>query len=198
MEYSHENSWANFEAVFNANLGINEAWNKIIDYHEQLKPQKYWAALRQLELEKEQVEIAQWVEDVVTNSPIPKSVEALWFGITKIWDEENAKEFYAIYLQGADKYDSEDIDWVLESSYEPEENFGIVEGLNQIDELIRDDSDDYAFLDWILPLAYCALTLDEIIRTNKMNRELFLKAKKKMFVTTGFDDGDFVNLTAIE
>lgn len=198
MEYSHEESWENLEAVLAAKLGIKEAWNRIIDYHEHLKPKKYWAALRQLEVEKEQVEIAQWIEEVVVNTAIPASVEALWFGITKVWEEEDGKEFYAIYLQGADSYDSESIEWVLEPSFDPEDNFGIVEGLNEIDELIAADSDDYAFLDWILPIAYCALMLDEIIRTKKMNRELFLKAKKKLFVTTGFDEGDFVNLTAME
>ena len=91
MDYTHENSWAKLEEVLNAKLGIKEAWNKIIDYHEQLKPKKYWAELRMLDVVKEQDEIAEWIDQVVLDATLPDSVKALWIGITNIWDEETSK-----------------------------------------------------------------------------------------------------------
>ncbi|SDC45382.1 hypothetical protein [Williamwhitmania taraxaci] len=198
MNYSEDKSWEHFESVFNAKLPVKEAWGKIIDFHEQLKPKKYWDSLRQLEVEPEQEEIKEWMADIVTLSPIPKGIAALWIGITKIYDEEDKKELYAIYLSGAKSYDKDYIDWAVKSTYKPDENFGILDVLNQMDEIIKKDKDDYSFLDWILPLAYCALTLDEIIRTKSMNKQHFLKNNPKLFVTVGFDEGDFVNLTSIE
>jgi len=198
MNYSEDKSWEHFESVFNAKLPIKEAWGRIIDFHEQLKPKKYWADLRQLEVEPEQEEIKEWMEDIVALSPIPKNIVALWVGITKIYDEEDKKEFYAIYLSGAKSYDQDYIDWTAKPTYKPDENYGILDVLNHMDEIIRKDKEDYSFLDWILPLAYCALTIDEIIRTKRLNKKHFLQACPKLFVTTGFDDGDFVNLTAIE
>jgi hypothetical protein len=33
---------------------------------------------------------------------------------------------------------------------------------------------------------------------NKSDKRLFLKWTEKMYVTTGFDDGDYMNLTTIE
>ncbi len=196
MKFQHDKSWDNFESVFNLRLPIKDAWNKIIDFHEQTVPNSYWTSLRLLDIEAEQVEIKEWLEQLVTKSPIPDTVVALWLGITKLLEDE--KEVYVIYLIGADSYEEEDIEWAMEPTYDPENKYGIPGVLNQIGEItISGDKDDYEFLDWILPIAYCALTLDEIIRT-KLNKNLFLKSRPKLFVTTGHDSGDYKELSPIE
>ncbi len=194
MDYSHDKFWKHFETIFNAKLPIKEAWNKIIDYPESIKPKDYWATLRQLNVEQEQEELKAWMEQIVTKEPIYKSTIALWIGITKLWDDESEKEFYAIYLQGSKNYDPKDTEWIDFPNYEPEDNYGLIRNLNLMDEVLKTDKEDYAFLDWILPVAYCALTIDEIIRT-KLDKSIFLTSRKRLFVTTGFDEGDFVNLT---
>jgi len=130
---------------------------------------------------------------------IPEGVSdyfALWIGIVKLVD--NNKEVYAIYLTGSDSYDEDDIDWSTEPVYEPENRYVIVGVLNEIDEIIVNDNDgDYSFLDWILPLAYCALTFDDIIST-KLNKKLFLNSKAKLFVSLGHDSGDYKDLSVIQ
>lgn len=77
--------------------------------------------------------------------------------------------------------------------------------LNSIDSIIADDKKNYSFLDWILPIAYTALTINDIIAT-RLNKSLFLKFKKgffssgfkdKLFVTVGYDDGDVINIDPI-
>jgi len=196
MKFEHDKSWDNFETVFNSRLPIKNAWNKIIDFHEQTSPNSYWSSLRNLDVESEQKDIKEWLEQLVTHSPVPNSVVALWLGITKFL--ENSKEVYVIYLIGSDAYNNNDIDWATEPTYEPENKYGILGVLNQIDSIIKTgDKDDYSFLDWILPLAYCALTIDEIIRT-KLEKKLFLKSRNKLFVSTGHDDGDYKELSPIE
>lgn len=198
MDYSYDKAWEAFESIFNAKTGIRESWNKMIDYLESIKPNDYWAELRELDVDGEQEDIKDWMEQIAENSPVPKSAVALWIGITKLWDEETQTEYAAIYLGGAKKYDAEDIDWAADLSYQPEENYGIVQVLTNVGDIISPDTENFDFLDWILPLSYCSFTIDEIIRTKTINAQLFLRGRKQLFVTTGFDEGDFVNLSLIE
>ena len=194
---SYDKSWEAFENIFNEKLGIKESWNKIIDFHEALKPATYWSLLKALDVESEQLDIKDWMEQIAENSPVPKSAIALWIGITKLWDEETQTEYYAVYLNGSKKYDAEDIDWAATPSYEPEENYGIVNVLTKVSELISGDKDNNALLDWILPLSYCVFTIDEIIRENQLNSQLFLRGRKQLFVTVGYEEGDSVNISPI-
>lgn len=196
MTFKHDSSWENLEEVFKAQLPIKDSWNRIIDFHEQTVARDYWIELRQLDVTAEQEEIKDWLEKLIDDNPLPEQIIALWIGIAKLMDGDD-NEIYAIYLTGAESYDQEDIEWATESTYEPEDKYGVLDILNQIDAIIKKDSENYSFLDWILPLAYCALTLDEIIRT-KLNSNIFLQFQERLFVTTGHDSGDFLNLSRIE
>lgn len=195
MDFQHDKSWENLQTVFNSKLTIKDAWNKVIDFHEQTISKPYWTALRQLDLENEQIEIKNWLEKLVTTSPLPESVVALWIGILKFAD--NDKEIPAIYLVGADTYQKDDIDWACDPTYMPDNRYVHPGVLIQIDDIIKTDEDNYEFFDWLLPLAYCALTFDEIYRT-KLNKKLFLTSKDKLFAATGHDSGDYLDLSIIE
>ncbi|MEI6575851.1 MAG: hypothetical protein WCO63_06705 [Bacteroidota bacterium] len=198
MEFNHDNSWEKLESLLAAKLPIAETWIQIIDFHESIKPKLYWKVLRQLNTQAEQKDIVRWVEQILTDKALPKSIVALWIGISKIWDEETEREYYAICLRGSDNYDAEDVDWADEPRYDPENNFGIVGVLTEFNELIReDDPDDVDFLDWILPLAYCALTFDEIIRSKQLDSSLYSKAKNGLFVSVGFEEGDHIDISKI-
>jgi len=195
MDFQHDNSWDNLLEVYNSKLTIKEAWNKIIDFHENIISKPFWTALRQIEMDSEQAEIKTWLEQIVTDSPLPKSVVALWIGILKM--DYNEMEIPTIYIIGADTYDADDIDWACEPIYIPENRYVCPGVLNQIDEIVKSDNENYEFFDWILPLAYCALTLDEIIRT-KLNKKVFLTSKDKLFVATGYDSGDYLKISNIK
>lgn len=196
MKFDRTASWDNFEETFDLKLPIDKSWEKIISFHEDAVPKPYWDALRRLNVEFEQIAIQKWLEQLVIKSPIPANVVALWIGIVKLMDKE--KEVYAIYLTGSDSYDEEDIDWATESTYEPSGRYLFIGILNEIDDIIvNDSSGDYSFLDWILPLAYCALTVDDIIRT-KLNKTLFLTSRERLFVSLGHDSGDYKDLSAIQ
>jgi len=79
-----------------------------------------------------------------------------------------------------------------------EKNYGMVAGSKDLNDLIREDAEDYALLAEILPLAYCALTLDEIIRKKLIPTELTERAKHGLYVTVGFDEGQHLDLSRIE
>ncbi len=195
MEFQHDKSWDSLTTICASKLTAKDAWNKFIDFHEQTVPKPYWAALRQLDIDKEQADIVEWLQHIVTTSPLPESVIALWVGILKFGD--NDKEIPAIYLAGADNYDKDDIDWACDPIYIPKNGYAQPQLLQQIDDIAKTDEDNYEFLDWILPLAYCALTLDEVIRS-KLNKKLFLTSKDKLFVVTGHDSGDYLDISSIE
>jgi len=197
MGFSYDDSWEYFESILESRADIQSSWTKLIDYHSSIVDRPYWNDLRQLDVRVEQVEIKEWLEQLVDSSPLPVHVIALWFGITQLWDEEENSEVYAIYLNGSENYDLEDIDWACDCEYDPENKYIIPEVLIELEKIIKTDEENYSFLSWIMPLAYCSFVLDEIIRT-RLNKTLFLKNQPKIFVATGFDSGDYINLSTIE
>lgn len=195
MKFQHDQSWDSLTKIFSSKMTAKEAWNKFIDFHEQTTPKPYWTALRNLTIEKEQADIVEWLHHLVTSSPLPEKVVSLWVGILKFADDD--KEIPTIYLAGADSYNEENMNWACDPIYLPEDSYAQPPLLQQIDEIAKTDKENYEFLDWILPLAYCTLTLDEIIRT-KLNKKLFLINKEKLFMATGHDSGDYLNISIIE
>lgn len=194
MEFQYDASWNSFTTILTSKLAAKEAWNKLIDFHEQTTPKSYWTTLRQLDIESEQAEIVTWLQQIVTYSSIPETVVAIWIGLLKF--EHKGKEVPTIYLAGADHYDKDNIDWAINTTYLPENRYMQSAVLQQIDNIARTDEENYEFFDWIFTLAYCAFTLDEIIRT-KLNKELFLTNKDTIFVTVGHDSGDYIELSSI-
>lgn len=156
---------------------------------------QYWTPFRKLDIEAEQAEIVNWLEQLISHSPIPDNIIAFWIGILKFADDD--KEIPTIYFSGADNYDKDDIDWASDPAYFPENRYAQPGVLQQIDNIARTDEENYEFFDWILPLAYCAFTFDEIFRT-KIDKRLFLKSKSEIFVAVGHDSGDYIDLTPIK
>jgi hypothetical protein len=195
MEFQHDKSWECLTSILAQNLTAVNAWSKFIEFHDQKYPKAYWTELRQLDIKREQVDIVEWLQQLVITSPLPDSVVALWIGILKLADEED--EIPTIYLSGADNYDKGDIDWACDPIYFPENRYVQPALLKQLDEIAKNDEENYEFLDWILPLAYCSFTLDEVFRT-KLDKKLFLKYKDKLFTAVGHDSGDYLDLSNIE
>jgi hypothetical protein len=195
MEFKHDKSWDCLTEIFTSKLTSKDAWNRFIDFHEHTAPNTFWKALRQLDIDKEQDDIVEWLHELVTASPILESVLGLWIGIIKY--ENNDKEIPAIYLSGADNYQKDNADWASNPIYFPLNSYAQLPLLQQIDDIVKTDKENYEFLDWILPLAYCVFTIDEIIRS-KLNKKLFLTHKKKLFVALGHDSGDYLDITNIE
>lgn len=167
----------------------------LIDAHENIASKTYWAQLREIKIEDEQREILNWIQMVLAENPIPKEVIALWIGILKFAADDD-KEIPTIYFVGADDYHEEEIDWTFDPTYLPDNRYAQPNSLSQIDDIIKSDAANYEFLDWLLPLAYCAFTFDEIIRT-KLDKRISPTSQKEIFVTLGHDSGDHVNLSSL-
>ena len=195
MEFQHDKSWNCLKEIFASKLTAKEAWNKFIDFHDKSVPKSYWTALRKLDIGEEQTEIVNWLQQLIADDPIPETVVAIWIGIFKLADDD--RETPAIYFVGADTYDKDDIDWACDPAYLPEGRYVQPGILQQIDDIAKADEENYEFLDWILPVAYCTFTFDEIIRT-KINKKLFLKHKDKLYAAVGHDSGDYMDLSNIE
>ena len=195
MEFQHDKSWEAFTTILSSKLPARQAWNKFIEFHEKNFPKPYWTTLKEIEIEEEQTNIVNWLTNVVTTKPIPKKVLAIWVGLLK-FEGDNESAIPTIHFGGSDNYDKDDCDWACDLTYLPDNRYAQPGLLQEIDAIAKTDNDNYEFLDWILPLAYCAFTFDEIVRT-RLERSLFLRHKEKIFITIGYDSGDYIELTTI-
>jgi|SRR5215203_3037901 len=194
MDFQHEQSWDALTTILASKSTANDAWNKFIDFHEQAAPKSYWTQLRHVDIEIEQTEVIAWLQQLLNDNPIPNTVVAIWIGLLKFAD--NDKEIPTVYLSGADTYDKDDIDWASDPTYLPENRYAQLGVLQQIDDIVSTDEENYEFFDWIFPLAYCAFTFDEIFRT-KLDKKLILTGKREIFVAVGHDSGDYIELTPV-
>lgn len=195
MDFQHDQSWNNLMEVLDSKLPIKESWNRIINFHESIISKPYWSSLRQLDFETEQDEICNWLEQLVIKSPVPQNILAFWIGITKM--KYKSKILPTIYVVGSKSYDNDNIEWACNPVYEPDNRYALPEILAEIDKILKSDKGNYEFFDWLFPMAYCSLTFDDIIRS-KLKKELFLNGRKRLFITVGHDEGDFVNVSTIE
>ena len=195
MGFQHEKSWNCLTETFASKLTAREAWNKFINFHDKSVPKSYWTTLQKLDIEEEQTEIVNWLQQLIAGDPIPEDVIAIWIGILKLVDGD--KEIPTIYLAGTDTYDKDDIDWACDPTYLPKNRYVQPGILQQIDDIARADEENYELLDWILPVAYCTFTFDEIIRA-RISKKLFLKHKDTLYVAVGHDSGDYMDLSNIE
>jgi len=115
MDFQHDQTWDSLTSILALKTNAKDAWNKFIDFHEQVAPKTYWTSLRKLDIEAEQEEIINWLQQLIKLSPIPDSIVALWIGILKFTD--NTREIPAIYFSGADTYNKDDIDWAYNPAY---------------------------------------------------------------------------------
>lgn len=194
MTSHHEIAWENLEAVLKAALPIQESWPRFIELQAQINPTDYWTNIKELDVRTEQSKLRSELEQIIISTPLPNSIIALWIGITKLLNE-NDQDFYVMYITGTDKYDVDDADWAVEPLYDHENKYIITDQLNLIDDILRSDTENYSFNDWIIPIAYCALTISDIL--TQTDKTSFLKFQQKLFVTVGYDDGDFINLPVL-
>jgi hypothetical protein len=195
MEFQHDKTWETFTTILHSKVPAKRAWTKFIEFHEQNFPKPYWRPLKNIEIDEEQAAIVNWLTNVLTNKPIPKKVIAIWIGLIK-FEGDNESEIPTIYFGGANNYDKDASDWACDLTYLPENRYAQPGLLQDIDAIAKSDEDNYEFLDWILPLAYCAFTFDEIVRT-KLDKSLFLMHNDKVFIAVGHDGGDYIDLTTI-
>lgn len=195
MKFDYEKSWDQLTQVLQAQLPVTEAWTNFIESLKNQAPKKYWQLLKNLDLKTEQNEIKDWVESLFKNSPMPNDTQAIWIGIIKV-EGENNEEIPAIYLIGSTAYEREDIDWAADPTYLPDNRYVCPGILRDIDDIIKIDKKEYQFFDWILPVAYCALTFDELFRA-KIDKDLVLDGKSVLHIVVGHDSGDYMELSPL-
>lgn len=194
MKFQHDQSWDLMTSTLATKTSVSEAWNKFIDYHELIASKPYWARLRELDIESEQREIIEWLQYLFANEPMPDTTIAMWIGLFKSADGN--KEVPTIHICGCNTYNQDDSDWASNPSYLPKGRYAQPGVLQNLHNIISAHEHDYEFLDWILPLAYCAFTFDEVFRT-KIHKATLLKNRAQLHITVGHDNGDYIELTSI-
>ncbi|GGH63974.1 hypothetical protein HNQ91_002404 [Filimonas zeae] len=196
MAFQYDKSWEIFTTILDSKSSARQSWTTFLDWHRQHSPEVYWCKLSDIAIEEDLTHFENWFTALVTASPVPEKVVAIWIGLLKASHGDNY-EVPVMYMGGANSYDEEDGEWACDLKYLPDNRYAQPASLRQIDELAKTDKENYVFLDWILPLAYCAFILDEVFRT-KIDKRLFLQHTNQLFITIGHDGGDFVNLSPLE
>jgi hypothetical protein len=117
--------------------------------------------------------LQDWLFRICDTEKPDKSIIAYNFGLFETGDG------YTIYLIGSKEYDKRDADWALNNDFEPEiKNYPL-------------PKNEYKNLKWEQVLDKIKSQLKAFAKTEKFHHSFFAKAKA---ITTGFDDGDLVNI----
>lgn len=126
-------------------------------------------------LENGYAAFAGWLDTLFQAEPAPQQVIAYNFGF---FESEDGKQ---IYLSGSDQYDPCDFDWACENTYFPEGRYPELAAFQAVSAFTQDyEAGVY------LCLSVAAAYILEYCR----QRPAFRPAH----ISTGFDDGDLVNL----
>lgn len=194
MNSAHDRSWQCLTDILASRASIKAAWETLLHFHRDLIADADLDTLRTLDVEKEQENFAAWLQHIFAESPVPAEISAFWIGLVKLVDGETVRP--AIYIAGSEEYDPNDADWACDPVYTPDDSYIYSDVLMKLDDVLKTDEDNYDLLDWILPLAYVAFTFDEIIRTQPVGSAI-LKQHTQVFVTVGYDNGDFIAVSDI-
>jgi hypothetical protein len=186
MGAAHDTIWSIFELILSEKLPLRASWNRLLDNLTTMIPAEYWQDLKALEIEQEQKELRHWIENLLSDNPLPGNVKAIWIGIPRLWDESVEDEYYGLYLWGADEYEPNDVEWACSPVYEPD-GYIKLNVLKSAENLIKTDEENYA---------YSAFSLSEIFRT-KLKGFSNLESEDLIYCAVGYDNGDFINLNPI-
>lgn len=195
MEFSQDQSWDKLGDILQRDLPLSEAWAEFIDFHSGVRDKPFWNDMRNVDLKKGQEEIAEWLNGLPADEPLPDSLAALWFGIVTMRDQLTGTQFYAYYLLGADDYDADGMDWGLEPSYSPSNRHYVGETINLLRSYIIDD-EDFDFLGWIFPLACTTFLLNGVFESH-LDKSQYLASREQLHAAVGYENGDFVHLKTI-
>lgn len=119
-------------------------------------------------------ELSAWIKRIMANSSISTEIIALNFGLF-----ESSENMYVIYLIGSKKYDSENNDWACTSDFVPKERYFHIK------------SQEISGITWERFLKLTSETLSKILSSDITKDDFFSHIKD---ITTGFDDGDLLEL----
>jgi hypothetical protein len=192
-KFNNEQSWDDFEQIVSEQLPATLAWSKMIDLLEAVKPKPFWPALRKIDIEAGRNAVKEWVEQTFIEDGISDDTHCFWVGIAEYVDKNDTK-LYGLSIIGYDVEDPDDLDGD-EPTFSPEENLIILDDLVDIEQAV-DHDDDYAFLDWLLPIAYSAFVLDDLIRTD-LDKQNILRFNDSIAMAVGYNGGDYMKLSPI-
>jgi hypothetical protein len=171
---------------------LTDDMSAVIDVCEQSAPHPDWHVLRKLPY-NDMTDLTEWLQSVFTEDPPEKSLAGLWFGLfNPICDGTPVSD---MYVGGASHVDTEDsdIEWASDLDYFPEDNYAdshILAAIYQIayssKEGLRNDAE------YPLCLAYGTFAVKRLLK--EIDPRIIISGDKKVIVTVGFDDGDYLNV----
>ncbi|MBK6725042.1 MAG: hypothetical protein IPG58_17820 [Acidobacteria bacterium] len=115
----------------------------------------------------------EWLTEICSTEKPDDSIVAYNFGLFE------TDEGFTVYLVGSNEYNEADPDWACTETFVPKQKYFPL------------SSSEYENLDWQQVLETFTAQLTRFTQTDSFINSFFVDA---VAITTGFDDGDLVNI----
>lgn len=115
-----------------------------------------------------------WLDKIASKEQPSSDIAALNFGLFK-----NSEGYYSIYLIGSKEYDPGDQDWACNEDFVPSDKY------------FHASHKSISSLEWEQFLELVKNTLPKVLDSKNLKDSFFSRFKH---ITTGFDDGDLVEI----
>ena len=174
------------------NTPLVEGMHALLDLCQELHPSPRWRKLYHLKFEDDLLNLAFWLEALLTHEPPPKSVTGFWFGLFNPILEDGAPTS-CLYLAGSERFDAEweTSDWACSPAYWPKVRYSDSVIITEIYRTATKRGSGIGALgEYTLCLGFAALVVAAFCRSPL--RDLLLGKAPFREAAVGFDSGDEV------
>ena len=142
------------------------------------------ATLTALDFAADVRHIRTQLADIVSEAPVPESIDTLFFGLFDAWIEDSDDEEIGFYVSGVQGFDPDDPDTLVDPLWFPENRFLDSQALREIKACADAHSTSRDFLEYGVALGAATLLarFAAPVRTPSLR------------IVVGFDDGDYLVL----
>ena len=120
-----------------------------------------------------------WFIALLRSDPLPSTIRALNFGLFQ--SDGGCK----LYVTGANAYDADDSDWACAKDWWPQGRYAPLQGLAEIFQALHKAGAEA----WVVAQAFAILLIRALFEAHSSEIKA-LMGKKRLFLASGFDDGD--------
>lgn len=144
----------------------------LIDYCAEQEPWHGWNVLRRLEFDSDQLNLKQWLEELLTHELPPDHLKAFWFGLFN--PVINGKSTCGLYAAGTEAFDhkDEDFEWTCNPAWLPDGRYAKSKILDAIYQRVNKAKDAVSRYGYVLCLGYAGLVVNQLATTLPLSKWL--------------------------
>jgi hypothetical protein len=174
-------------AVLSSEVDVDDGMSLLIDYCAEQEPWRGWNVLCKLEFDSDQLNLKQWLDELLTQEPPPDYVKAFWFGLFN--PVINGKSTCGLYAAGMKTFDrkDEDFEWACNPAWFPDGRYAKSKILDTIYQRVNKAKEPVSSYQYVLCLGYAGLVLNQLATTLPLSQWLGKKSSRSLAI--GYDAG---------